>query len=229
MKLRSSPSAVGPLLSFAVRFVPRSARGEGAPGRAAVACDARRSPQAATSLRCSLAWPCRPTRFAHFVRCAQTNGGKSDHEARCARGPHALRSPAPCHAPPSPPGHTFARVTVVRSTRSSIVAARQAEPGLRPVGGGEQRRSGVGARSALRCLTRRRLSERSERSERSELGDATPLRAAQRSRREAETATVWPQPRLRLPRRATHPQESGRTRTTASGRKQTAKTDVSFQ
>ena len=211
---------LGPLLPFPDRFLPRTERGKGAPGRAG-ACAARRSPQAATALRCSVAWPCRPTRFAHFVRCAQTNGGKSDNDARCARGPRALRSPAPCHARPSPPGHTFARVTVVRSTRSSIVAARQAEPGLRPVGGGEQRRSGVGARSALRCLTRRRLSERSERSERSELGDATPFRAAQRSRREAETATVWPQTGLRLPRLAQPSARCGR-RSSATGRKQTS-------
>ena len=217
MKRRSSPSAVGPLLNFAFRFVRTAERGKGAPGRAG-ACDARRSPQVATALRCSLAWPCRPTRFAHCVRCAQTNGGKSDHDARCARGPRALRFSAPCHARPSPPGHTFARVTVVRSTRSSIAAARQAEPGLRPVGGGEQRRSGVGARSALRCLTRRRLSERSERSERSELGDATPFRAAQRSRRAAETATVWPQPGLCLPRRVSPSRRSARTRTATTGR-----------
>ena len=216
MKLWSS-SAVGPLQPFVFRLLPGSARGKGAPGRAG-ACDARWSPQVATALRCSLAWPCRPTRFAHFVRCAQTSGGKSDHGARCARGPHALRSPAPCHARRSPPGHTFARVTVVRSTRSSIVAARQAEPGLRPVGGGEQRRSGVGARSALRDLTRGRLSERSDRRERSELGHATPGRAAQCSRRVAPTATGWAAARHRLPRRAQLARESGRTRATATGR-----------
>ena len=168
MKRRSSPSACGPVLNFAFCFVPGVERGKGAPGRAG-ACDARRSPQAATSLRCSLAWPCRPTRFA---------------------------------------------------ARSSRAAARQAEPGLRPVGGGEQRRAGVGARSALRCLTRHRLSERSERSERSELGDATPDRAAQRSRRTAPTATVWPQLRLRLPRFARPSARSGRQRS-AKGRKQT--------
>ena len=219
MKLRSSSSASGPLPNFTFRFVPGVERGKGAPGRAGT-CDARRSPQVATSLRCSLAWPCRPTRFAHCVRCAQTDGGKSDHEARCARGPHALRFSAPCHARPIPPGHTFAQWRWVRAS-GSVVAARQAQPGLRPVGGGEQRRSGVGARSALCCLTRRRLSERSERSERSELGDATPLRAAQRSRSEAETATVWPQPRLRLSRRARLVRESGRTRATATGRQQT--------
>jgi len=212
-------SALGPLLPFGVRFLRRAERGKGAPGRAA-ARDARRSPQVATALRCSVAWPCRPTRFAHFVRCAQTNGGKSDHDARCARGPRALRFSAPCHARPSPPGHTFAQWRWVRAS-SSVVAARQAVSGLRPVGGGEQRRSGVGARSAPRDLTRRRLSERSERSERSELGDATPGRAAQCSRSEAETATVWPQPRHRLPRRASHPPESRRRRTAATGRKQT--------
>ena len=197
------------------------------PGRAG-ACDARRSALRADSLRCSVAWPCHPTRFAHCVRCARTNGGKSDHEARCARGPRALRFSAPCHARPNPPGHTFAQWHWIPA-QSSMAAARQAEPGLRPVGGGEQRRGGVGARSALRDLTRRRLSERSERSERSELGDATPDRAAQRSRRTAPTATVWPPPRLRLPRRATHPQESGRTRTTATGRHRPVAEHSSFR
>jgi hypothetical protein len=99
-----------------------------------------------------------------------------------------------------------------------VVAARQAVSGRSPVGGDEQRRTGVGARSALRDLTRRRLSERSERSERSELGDATPGRAAQCSRRAAPTATVWAAARHRLPRRARCPSESGRTRTGALGR-----------
>ncbi len=53
---------------------------------------------------------------------------------------------------------------------------------------GEQRRDSGGARSALRELTRGRLSERSERSERSEFGRAPGSRAAQRSRRAAPTA-----------------------------------------
>ena len=190
------------------------------PGRAAVR-DARRSPQAATSLRCSPAWPCRPTHFAPCSRCVQTDGGKSDHEARCARGPRERTAQAPCHARRSrPPGHTVAQWQRVLA-QSSVVAARQAVSVRSPVGGDEQRRTGVGARSALRDLTRRRLSERSERSERSELGDATPGRAAQCSRRAAPTATVWAAARHRLPRRARCPRESGRTRTATTGRKQT--------
>ena len=56
--------------------------------------------------------------------------------------------------------------------------------------GDEKRRAGVGARSALRELTRRSLFERSERSERSEFCGATPARASQCSRRAAPTAAA---------------------------------------
>ena len=49
----------------------------------------------------------------------------------------------------------------------------------RDIGRGEQRRAGGGARSALRCLTRRRCLNGAQRSE---FGDAPPDRAAQRSR-----------------------------------------------
>jgi hypothetical protein len=49
----------------------------------------------------------------------------------------------------------------------------------RDIGRGEQHRAGGGARSALRCLTRRRCLNGAQRSE---FGDAPPDRAAQRSR-----------------------------------------------
>jgi hypothetical protein len=49
----------------------------------------------------------------------------------------------------------------------------------RDIGRGEQHRAGGGARSALRCLTRRRCLNGAQRSE---FGDAPPDRAAERSR-----------------------------------------------
>lgn len=70
------------------------------------------------------------------------------------------------------------------------------------VGGSAPRSGGcmAGARSALRDLTCRILSERSERSERSELC-GTPLgRAPQRSRRNAPTAPSSARPAHRLTR-----------------------------
>jgi hypothetical protein len=75
-------------------------------------------------------------------------------------------------------------------------------PGGVAVCGAEQRSLEGGARSALRELTCRILSERSERSERSELCGTPSRRAAQGSRCAAPTATVGDAAGHRLPRSA---------------------------
>jgi hypothetical protein len=170
--------------------MPRIERSLGVTGRVR-ACDARRSALRADTLRCSDARPGRPTRCVRCAHSAQTSGGQSVHEARCARRPHILRFSAPSHASLHAPRRTESRYRRRPATNSATVTARRAVPLPGPVGGGEKRRTGVGAHSALRELTWRRLSERSERSERSELGATTPVRASQRSRRMAATATVW--------------------------------------
>jgi hypothetical protein len=63
--------------------------------------------------------------------------------------------------------------------------------GCGPMCGGEQRRAGGGARSALRQLTRRACPSGATQS-RSELRDAPPARAAQRSRPAGPTAKPRP-------------------------------------
>ena len=58
-----------------------------------------------TPLRCSVSRPVAETHSAPFVRYVQTVGDKSVLDARCARGPRALRSSAPkrrcAHLPPA--------------------------------------------------------------------------------------------------------------------------------
>ena len=112
----------------------------------------------------------RPTRFAHFVRCAQTAGGQSVHAARCARRPRpcaSRRHPrAASHTPPAalpPLLRSWHATTVSAYARpgemASCVARRREAQGVR-----------LGARRALRELTGRCLFERSERSERQRVG-----------------------------------------------------------
>jgi len=81
-----------------------------------------------------------------------------------------------------------------------VVPERQVVPGRERICGDEQRRAGVGARSAHLTSDSPHLFERRERSERSELCGATPDRAAQCSRRAAPTATVERTAGRRLPR-----------------------------
>jgi hypothetical protein len=74
--------------------------------------------------------------------------------------------------------------------RTPSVPERQAVLGGGDFCGDEQRRAGVGARQRASLSDSPRLFERSERSERSEFCGATPDRAAQCSRSEAQTATA---------------------------------------
>jgi len=91
--------------------------------------------------------------------------------------------------------------------KSTTVAARQAVPGRGDFWSDEQRRAGVGARSALRCLTRRGCSSAANavsvassaarpRTEQRSAVDAGPRRGP------ASTAPAWAPAGYRLPRRA---------------------------
>ena len=80
--------------------------------------------------------------------------------------------------------------SVVFGRRTPSVPERQVVLGGGDLGGDEQRRAGVGARQRASLSDSPRLFERSERSERSEFCGATPDRAAQCSRSEAQTATA---------------------------------------
>ena len=98
-------TACGPLRPFVVRScVRRPARQSRA--RAGCSASPRRSALRADSPALLGLVARRQTHCAHFVRCVQTNGDKSVVEARCARGPRALRCSAPqrrCAACPGAP------------------------------------------------------------------------------------------------------------------------------
>ena len=115
------------------------------------------------------------------------SGDESDGRARCARGPRALRFSAPprrtrCpHAPLlwQPAANSGSRGFAVRPSFAAG-ASRQAVPGGGDFGGDEQRRAGLGARSALRCLTHRRCL--------SAVSAANEASSAMRARTEQRTA-----------------------------------------
>ena len=64
-------------------------------------------------------------------------------------------APAASVKRPGLPGPTFAEPALARAANGTAAASRQALPAGGDLWGGEERRSGVGARSALRDLTRR--------------------------------------------------------------------------
>jgi hypothetical protein len=143
------------------------------------------------SLRCSRSWPCRRTRCVRCAHYAQTDGDKSEDEARwraratsaallgCAQARCRLPARAFAETARHSPGAPHANRS--GGTRGGRYPAGATSVATRSAGLGSARAS------ALRELTRRRLSERSERSERSEFGGATPGRASQCSRHAVPT------------------------------------------
>jgi hypothetical protein len=111
----------------------------------------------------------RPTRCAHFVRYAQTAGDKSVDEARCARGPQALRCSAPHRRCATCPGTPLQNRRRFSDEELTPWTSRRAAPGGGDLWGDEERRAEVGARQRASSTDSRRLFEGSERSERSEL------------------------------------------------------------
>jgi hypothetical protein len=117
------------------------------------------------------------------------------------------------HARRTPPEQPVATTSGGEAYRAPpAVVERQAVPGGGAVCGAEQHSLEGGARSALRQLTCRSLSERSERSERSELCGTPSRRAAQGCRRAAlickVSATVSAIAGHRLPRCVVAPRAS---------------------
>ena len=111
---------------------------------------------------------CRQTHSAHFVRYVQTDGDKSDNEARCARRPQSCAPRRPTNRPPAGTACREVQRRLSASKGTTVVAMSRAGRCGRAC---EAPRSAglVAARaSALRNLTSPRLFERSERSERSE-------------------------------------------------------------
>ena len=105
---------------------------------------------APTALRCSVS---RPRRRTRFVLCAQTSATSqlTLRAAREAASPALLGAP---QARRSLPERAFADTLVFAASKTSGTA-RWAVPGGGDLCGGEERRPSVGARSALRRLTRR--------------------------------------------------------------------------
>jgi len=170
-------SAHGALRSLAAEGVLRTAhRGRGYPAGAHTGAAG-----AARRLPCGARHRVAPHNSLRSRRSLRSDrSGESDHEARTACAPTLyLRSSALPKSPlPGIPCREAHRSLPIDGAPPPVpsrcgVAAR------RPVGAAEHRSSGAGARSALRDLTRGRLSERSERSERSEFGRAALLREAQ--------------------------------------------------
>ena len=85
-----------------------------------------------TPLRCSVSRPVAKLTSLTSFRYAQTGGDKSVHEARCARGPRALRSSAPkrrcAHLPPAALLETW---TILRSTLKAISMTHSIRDDLR--------------------------------------------------------------------------------------------------
>jgi hypothetical protein len=139
---------------------------------------------ASLRLRCGARLGVAPqTRFAHFVRYAQTDAAKSVLDARCARrlqgcAPRRPRN-RPLRVPPAAlqrlwsslrtpsarlgtpemyrnrSGRPFADRSCFFLAENRTVGARQGAPGGGDFWGDEQHRPGVGARSAHPKLTRR--------------------------------------------------------------------------
>ena len=110
---------------------------------------------------------CRQTHFAHCVRSVQTDGDKSDNEARCARRPQSCAPRRPTNCPPA--GTACREIHRCAPSKGTTVVAKPRAGRCGRACEAPRSAGLVAARaSALRDLTSPRLSERSERSERSE-------------------------------------------------------------
>ncbi len=136
-----------------MRLASTARHGKGAPGQpAALRRGGLRC--AATALRCSGSWPRRRTHYAHCVSSVQTTatGQPTKRAARAATSPVLLGAPqARCRLA----GRALADTGFGFPPNRPAGGARQAVCGGGDFWGGEERRGGVGARSALRPPTRR--------------------------------------------------------------------------
>ena len=210
--------AFGPLRSFVSDCHRGRRRGsKGASGQAgALQWSGLRF--APASLRCSRP---RPRRRTHCVRCAHSvqTTATSQMTIRASRGVASAALLGAPQAHSSLPERTFADALVVCAASSVGAAARQAVPGGGDLCGGEERRPSVGARSALRELTRRSCP--SVVSAANAASSATRLKAEHRSEVGAKRRPPQHEPpagtACRAPRQ---PTARRRPRTAATGRRQ---------
>jgi len=230
MKLACGPrwgsSALGPLRPFVSDcHQDQHQRGKGAPGQAApLHWSGRRC--APTALRCSVSRPRRKTRCVRCALYAQTvaTSQKTIRASRGATSPVLLGAPQALRVLS---GRAFADTPVSFAARSTSASARQAVPGGGDLCGGEERRTSVGARSALRGLTRRSCP--SAVSAANAASSATRLKAEHRSAVGAKRRPPqYEPPAGSACRAAREPRECRRPRTTAEGREQTREAQVRF-
>ena len=152
-------AACSPFLPLGVRVGCQRRSGKGACGQAGGASRRRSARSADCPVVLGLVAPphnsLRSLRSLRSDRC-----GESEVVARCARGPRALRSSAPPRRAAGLPARAFAPacgvlVALNANTSTTGSTSRQAVRGGGDFWGEEQRRAGLGARSALRGLTRR--------------------------------------------------------------------------
>ncbi len=207
-------SAFGPLPTLNFRFARARRCGKGASGQPA-ALDWGGLRFAPTALRCSVSRPRRRTRFVRCAHYAQTTA-TSQLTIRASRG---ATSPVLLGAPEARrdlPERAFADTLVLLAGKGTRGSARRAVPGGGDFCGDEKRRPGVGARSALRQLTRR--SCLSGVSAANAVSSATRPRGEHRSGVGAQRRPPQHEP---LPgtacRAAPKPHKSGRTRKVSIG------------
>ena len=249
--LVSSGTAFGPLRSFALlrgscngwsgkracgqpaalrwsglRFAPTALRAFAPSGANACARRGTVRRDCSTSGRtASVSRPRRRTRCVHFVHCAQTAATSqfSKRAARAAASPALLGAPEARRRLPASP---FAEPVVVRSSRTHSGSARWAVRLAGSLNGAEERSPVVGARSALRGLTRRRCLNA--------VSAANEVSSAPRPRGEhhrgvgAKRRPPLREPARRTDRCAAPPlMENSGTRRSATGRKPTSALAIS--
>jgi len=182
-------------------------------------------------LRASVSWRRRKTRCVRCAHSTQTvaTSQTTIRAAREATSPVLLGASEALRALS---GRAFAGRLVFPSTRKKAGSARQAVPGGGDFCGGEERRPSVGARSALRKLTRR--SCLSVESAANAASSAPRLKAEHHSAVGAKRRPPQHESPPGIACRATpKPRESGRPQTTATGQdppsKSIADSESSFQ
>ena len=139
-----------------------------------------------------------PSQFLSALRAGPQAFRSSPPKRRAPAYPHAplwTRGRCSTEEPTqSQRGGAASTTTPLVRGKPQTVAARQAVFGRGDFWGGEERRIEVGVRSTHQRLTRCRCLSEAERSERSEFGNATSIRAPQRSRRTRRPPQHEPRP-----------------------------------
>ena len=155
MDERSMAATCGPLLPLGLRLACGHLGGQGACGQAA-ARDGGGRRCAPTALRCSAPGPRRETPFVRCAHCGQTVATSQSTKRAARAGPEPCAARRRPHAPRPARMHLCScSGGVRRDPHHRRWHSRQAAPGGGSLWSGEEHSPGVGARSALRPLTRR--------------------------------------------------------------------------